>query len=138
MSFVDTLHRKFVKKINLSIYNIQYTILYVLDKVLDISAMCPDIVETKLLNQREREWRPDPQVINKWTVLYNLQKDYMQRILPQIEATKKYDDVMHQKIIKEKTEKENLANLIQFQNKVNSDLVRSHHALTTKFDSDKS
>lgn len=100
--------------------------------------MCPDIVETKLLNQREREWRPDPQVINKWTVLYNLQKDYMERILPQIEATKKYDDVMHQKIIKEKAEKENLANLIQFQNKVNSDLVRSHHALTTKFDSDKS
>ena len=57
--------------------------------------MCPDIVETKLLNQREREWRPDPQVINKWTVLYNLQKDYMSRIQPQIQAMKSYDDIMH-------------------------------------------
>jgi hypothetical protein len=112
--------------------------IFLLDKVLDISAMCPDIVETKLLNQREREWRPDPQVINKWTILYNLQKDYMERILPQIEATKKYDDVMHQKIIKEKAEKENLANLIQFQNKVNSDLQKSQKRQITKFDSDKS
>jgi hypothetical protein len=99
--------------------------------------MCPDIVETKLLNQREREWKPDPQVINKWTILYNLQKDYMERILPQIEATKKYDDVIHKKILKEKAEKDNLANLIQFQNKVNGDLQKSHKEMTTKFDSDK-
>ena len=36
-----------------------------LDKVLDISSMCPDIVATKLLTQREREWKPDPAVTNK-------------------------------------------------------------------------
>jgi hypothetical protein len=97
--------------------------------------MCPDIVETKLLNQREREWRPDPQVINKWTVLYNLQKDYMSRILPQIQAMKNYDDGMHDKLIKEKVEKQNLANLIQFQNKVNADLAKG--SSDYKFDTEK-
>jgi hypothetical protein len=97
--------------------------------------MCPDIVETKLLNQREREWRPDPQVINKWTVLYNLQKDDMSRIQPQIQAMKGYDDIMHQKIIKEKAEKQNLANLIQFQNKVNGDLKKGDQDY--KFDSEE-
>lgn len=99
--------------------------------------MCPDIVETKLMNQREREWKPDPQVINKWTVLYNLQKDYMQRILPQVEGMKNYDGIMQAKIIKEKNEKENLANLIQFQNKVNNDLSKRQKEDTTKFDTDK-
>ena len=27
--------------------------------------MCPDVVNTKLLTQRQREWKPDPQTINK-------------------------------------------------------------------------
>jgi hypothetical protein len=97
--------------------------------------MCPDIVETRLLNQREREWKPDPQVINKWTVLYNLQKDYMNRMLPQIDAMKNYDDIMHQKILKEKAEKQNLANLIQFQNKVNFDLKKDNGNGNNSFDS---
>lgn len=98
--------------------------------------MCPDIVETKLMYEREREWKPDPQVINKWTVLYNLQKDYLQRIKPSIDGMKNYQDVLTEKIKKEKQEKENLQNLIQFQNKVNSDLRKTDNIKNNSFDSD--
>ena len=94
-------------------------------KVLDISTMCPDIVETKLLPQRERAWKPDPQIINKWVVLYNLQKDYINRLKPAADQIKNYDIIMHQKKLKEKIKNENLANLIQFQKHVNNNLARS-------------
>jgi hypothetical protein len=96
--------------------------------------MCPDIVQTTLLKEREREWKPDPQVINKWTVLYNLQKDYMNRILPNVNSIKDYDKVMHEKLLKEKAERENLSALRQFQEKVNRDLASNKD--NTKFDTD--
>jgi len=38
--------------------------------------MCPDIVETKLLSQREREWKPDPAVTNKCIFIYNFKGLY--------------------------------------------------------------
>ena len=47
----------------------------------------------------------------------------MNRILPGVKNAQNYDKVLHSKLIKEKQEKENLANLIQFQNKINSDLT---------------
>lgn len=98
--------------------------------------MCPDIVETKLMYEREREWKPDPQVINKWTVLHNLQKDYLQRIKPSLDGMKNYQEVLTDKIKKEKQEKENLQNLIQFQNKVNADLRKGDEIKNNSFDSD--
>ena len=97
--------------------------------------MCPDVVETKLLSQRQREWQPDPQVINKWTVLYNLQKDYMDRVKPKIEGMKTYDQVLGTKLVQEKVERENLSNLIQFQNKVNNDLKKKSEDV--KFNKDE-
>ena len=98
--------------------------------------MCPDIIETKLKFEREREWKPDPQVINKWTVLYNLQKDYLQRIKPGLDGIKNYQDILTDKIRKEKQEKENLQNLIQFQNKVNVDLRKGDEPKNNSFDAD--
>ncbi len=47
----------------------------------------------------------------------------MNRILPNLKNMQNHDKLMHEKLIQEKQEKENLANLIQFQNKVNSDLA---------------
>ena len=84
--------------------------------------MCPDIVETKLLTQRQRLWEPDKHVIDKWAVLYNLQKDYVDRMKPKLDQMKSYDEVLGEKLKKEKADKENLSNLIQFQNKVNGDM----------------
>ena len=98
--------------------------------------MCPDIIETKLKYEREREWKPDPQLINKWTVLYNLQKDYLKRIKPNLDGVKNYNEVLNKKITKERIEKTNLSNLIQFQNKVNSDLSYKGKNINNSFDSD--
>jgi len=99
--------------------------------------MCPDIVETKLKFERERKWNPDPQMINKWTVLFNLQKDYLSRIKPALDGMKNYNGVFNEKIKKQKLEKENLENLIQFQNKINADLSSRDLIKNTKFDSDE-
>jgi predicted rRNA methylase YqxC with S4 and FtsJ domains len=99
--------------------------------------MCPDIVETKLKLERERKWNPDPQMINKWTVLFNLQKDYLSRIKPALDGMKNYNGVFNEKIKKQKLEKENLENLIQFQNKINADLSSRDVIKNTKFDSDE-
>jgi len=98
--------------------------------------MCPDIVETKLKFERERNWNPDPQMVNKWTVLFNLQKDYLKRIKPSLDGIKNYNSIFNEKIKKQKIERQNLENLIQFQNKVNSDLANKDAIKRTKFDSD--
>jgi hypothetical protein len=105
--------------------------------------MCPDVVDTKLLTQRQREWKPDPKTINKCKtstkigiVLFNLQKDYMERIKPEIDNVKNYDKQMHEKLLKEKIEKENLANLVEFQNKVNSDLAHTANPYAKEFTKD--
>jgi hypothetical protein len=92
-------------------------------KVLDITAMCPDIVETQLLSQRNREWKPDEEIMNKWIVLYKMQKDYVKRIKPGIDKFMGFDKTLHEEAVKKKVQLENLASLIQFQNKVNADIV---------------
>lgn len=93
-------------------------------KVLDITSMCPDIVETQLLSQKNREWKPDPDIMNKWVLLYNMQKDYVKRIKPGVDKFLSYDKVLHEEAVKKKVQLENMANLIQFQNKVNQDISR--------------
>lgn len=60
----------------------------------------------------------------------------MQRIKPEIDNVKNFDKNIHQKLLKEKLEKENLANLIQFQNKVNSDLAHSSNPYAKEFTKD--
>lgn len=107
----------------------------ILDKVLDISSMCPDIIETKLMYEREREWKPNPQMINKWLVLYNLQNDYLKRIRPNLDAMKNNVDIMNKKIEKEKEQKENLRNSQQFINKMNSDVNKNNEKVNNSFDS---
>jgi hypothetical protein len=105
-------------------------------KVVEITSMCPDVVESKLKFQRERNWNPDPQLLNKWTVLFNLQKDYLTRIKPAFDGMKNYNEIFKAKINKQRIEKENLNNLIQFQNKMNSDLSHDEKIKRTEFDVD--
>lgn len=72
--------------------------------------------------ERERNWDADQESINKWTVLFNLQKDYLKRIKPNLDTFKNYNDILLEKRKKEQQSKENLRNIIQFQNKINKDL----------------
>ena len=60
----------------------------------------------------------------------------MERIKPEMDNVKNYDKQIHQKLLKEKIEKENLSNLIQFQNKVNSDLAHSSNPYSNEFSKD--
>ena len=60
----------------------------------------------------------------------------MERIKPEIDNVKNYDKQIHQKLLKEKIEKENLSNLIQFQNKVNSDLAHTSNPYSNEFTKD--
>lgn len=60
----------------------------------------------------------------------------MERIKPEIENVKNYDKQIHERLLKEKIEKENLANLIQFQNKVNSDLAHTSNPYSNEFNKD--
>jgi hypothetical protein len=60
----------------------------------------------------------------------------MERIKPEIDNVKNYDKQIHERLLKEKIEKENLANLIQFQNKVNSDLAKSSNPYSNEFNKD--
>ena len=68
--------------------------------------------------------------------MFNLQKDYMERIKPEMDNVKNYDKQIHQRLLKEKVEKENLANLIQFQNKVNGDLAHTSNTYSNEFTKD--
>jgi len=63
----------------------------------------------------------------------------MNRILPNLKKTQDYDKVLHAKLIKEKQDRENLATLIQFQNKVNSDLSHKSRegVKATEFEKEK-
>jgi hypothetical protein len=96
------------------------------DKSLDISNLCPDIVDTKLLKQKERQWQPDPQVLSKWTNMYNLQEDYVKRVLPKFQATMNYDNVLKQKQASEKIRMENADIMKQVQEKINNDLATKY------------
>ena len=98
--------------------------------------MCPDVVESKLKFERERNWNPDPQLLNKWTVLFNLQRDYLTRIKPAMDGMKNYNQIFNANLNKKRIEKENLNNLIQFQNKLNSDLSHGEIVKRTEFDVD--
>jgi len=60
----------------------------------------------------------------------------MERIKPEIDNVKNYDKQIHERLLKEKIEKENLANLIQFQNKVNSDLAKTSNPYSNEFNKD--
>ena len=60
----------------------------------------------------------------------------MERIKPEIDNVKNYDKQIHQRLLKEKVEKENLANLIQFQNKVNGDLAHTSNPYSNEFTKD--
>jgi hypothetical protein len=60
----------------------------------------------------------------------------MERIKPEIDNVKNYDKQIHGRLLKEKMEKENLANLIQFQNKVNSDLAKKSNPYSNEFNKD--
>jgi hypothetical protein len=90
-----------------------------------LSSLCPDIIDTKLLKQKEREWQPDPQVLSKWENMYNLQKDYMDRVLPKLQETMHYDNVITKKQKIEKIKLENAEMMRQFEDKVNRDVIRT-------------
>lgn len=89
-------------------------------KVFEIDNKCTDIVNTKLINQRENILKGEPDLIKKWTTLYNIQKDYYTRIALKIKEIKNYDDTLEKK--KEKEREENMKNLNEFANKINRDL----------------
>ena len=91
-------------------------------KVFEIDSKCTDIVSTKLINQRESLLKKDPDIMNKWTNVYNLQKDYFTRIVPKIKEIKNYDETLRLNKKKEKEKEENMKNLIEFENKINKDL----------------
>ena len=46
-----------------------------INKIIDLSTTCPDIVQMSFPYPRMRTWTPDNKVINKWTALYNEQKN---------------------------------------------------------------
>ena len=58
-------------------------------KVFEIDSKCTDIVSTKLINQRESLLKKEPDIVSKWTNVYNVQKDYYTRIIPKIKEIKK-------------------------------------------------
>lgn len=91
-------------------------------KVFEIDSKCTDIVSTKLINQRESLLKKEPDIMNKWTNVYNLQKDYFTRIIPKINEIKNYDETLRLNKKKEKEKEENMKNLIEFENKINRDL----------------
>lgn len=110
---------------------------YVIQKMyqaLDITGMCPDIIETQLLTSRHREWKPDPDIINKWVVLYNMQKDYLNKIKPGVDKLASIDKKMHEVNLKKKIQLENLSSIIQFQNKVNDDANKQNKKHQTTLD----
>ena len=92
--------------------------------VLDITSMCPDVVETQFLSQRNRQWKPDSELMNKWISMYNIEKNHYDRVKGNMEKLKDYDKILLEKNIKKKIELNNLANLVQFQNKVNEDIQK--------------
>ena len=91
-------------------------------KVFEIDSKCTDIVSTKLINQRESLLKKEPDIVSKWTNVYNVQKDYYTRIIPKIKEIKNYDETLRINNIKEKEREENMKNLIEFENKINRDL----------------
>lgn len=46
-----------------------------INKIIDLSTTCPDIVQMSFPYPRMRNWTPDNKVISKWTALYNMQKN---------------------------------------------------------------
>ena len=91
-------------------------------KVFEIDSKCTDIVSTKLINHRESLLKKEPDIVSKWTNVYNVQKDYYTRIIPKIKEIKNYDETLRINNIKEKEREENMKNLIEFENKINRDL----------------
>ena len=98
-------------------------------KVLEIDSSCTDIVQTKLINQKENIWKADPEIINKWSILFNLQKDYYTRILPQIQSMQNYNEKLHTQKLREKEYQRNLKNLMDFENRINLDLKKEEEVL---------
>lgn len=98
-------------------------------KVLEIDSSCTDIVQAKLINQKENIWKADPEIINKWSILFNLQKDYYTRILPQIQSMQNYNEKLHIQKIREKEYQRNLKNLMDFENRINLDLKKEEEVL---------
>ena len=98
-------------------------------KVFEIDSKCTDIVSTKLINQRESLLKKEPDIVSKWTNVYNVQKDYYTRIIPKIKEIKNYDETLRINNIKEKEREENMKNLIEFENKINRDLREEERGL---------
>lgn len=94
--------------------------------------MCPDIIETKLLPQRGRVWTPDPKVVDKWTVLYNSQKDFVKHKLHPtfvISAEKEPDVILHKTPHHDSDKQDNtnadiISSMISYQNKIKDNPVK--------------
>ena len=100
---------------------------YVTQKIykhIHITKKCSDIITKFVIPSNNQALNENKQFINKWTILYNLQKDYKNRILKKANKMLNYDQKLHIHKLRKHIANENKANLIQFINKVNKDLKK--------------